>query len=318
MTVLNVLCLVGAAVLLGRALGWSVLDAAVLILLSGNAIMSCLRFGQLYIVIATFCIMGYCAWCARRPWLAGACFGLFAPIKYFPLIFPAYFTLRRQWKLGLGAALAIVAVLACSVVVLGWKIHATFLTSVLGNHLTAHIGQQDPFAAAFQSFDTLFRRLFVFDPVLNPHPLWPAPAAQVLATVLVKGAIVSAAAVAMMQLARAAPESAVAPSLGMAGLAVMLLAPATASYHFNLLWLPMGLLINHFLRAGIRGTGWFLLGAYALIGFFPYKFTYPFEGDGGLTVLAYPRLFLVAAMFTACIYATLTRLGTAQRRLVVS
>jgi hypothetical protein len=46
-----------------------------------------------------------------------------------------------------------------------------------------------------------------------------------------------------------------------------------------------------------------IITAYVLIGFIPYGHSYRFEGDGGLTVLAYPRLLLLLAMFVVCIHA---------------
>jgi hypothetical protein len=301
LTVVNVLCLIASAVLLAIILSWSVLDSATFILLSGFAIISCLRFGQLYIVISTLCILGYYAYLNGRPWLAGVCFGLFTPIKYYPLIYPAYLTARREWRVFLGAAAASVVVVLTGIAVLGWKIHQTFLQSVLRNHLVARIGQQDPFTAGFQSFDTLYRRLFVLDPVLNPHPLWQAPLVQVWGTPLTKAAIVLLAGAALLRLFRERNETATGPSIGILALLLVLIAPGTATYHFTMLWLPVALLINDFMRQGARLMAYFLLGTYALIGFFPYKFTYPFEGRGGLSVLAYPRLFLVAAMFGACV-----------------
>lgn len=310
MTVVNVLCLIAAAVLLAAILTWSIADAAVFVLLSGIAIITCLRFGQLYIVISTCCILGYYAYLRGRPWLAGICFGLFAPIKYFPLIFPACLAARRQWRVVLGTALAILAVALASVAVLGWGIHETFLRSVLGHHLLGHPGQQDPFAAAFQSFDSLSRRLFVRDPMLNPRPWVQAPLVQEISLVVTKAACVLAAAVALTRLARTSKETAVAPSVGILGILVMLIAPATATYHFILLWLPVALLINHFMHQGARRAAYGVLTLYSLIGFFPYKLTYPFEGHGGLTVLAYPRLFLVAAMFSLCVGVVCSR-GTA-------
>jgi len=304
MTAVNVLCLICAAVLLARILGWSIVVSATFVLLSGNAIIACLRFGQIYIIVSTVCILGYYAYLKGRPWLAGICFGLFAPIKYLPLIYPAYLAVRKEWNVALGAAVTILAVALTSLAVLGWEIHETFLASVLGHHLTAHLGSQDPFATAFQSFDTLFRRLFVLDPVLNPHPLWSAPLASTFCTVLTKAAILLAAAAALRQLARsgARTEGSIAPSIGLLGIIVLLIAPATATYHFNLLWLPVALLIDYFIARGMRPLAYFLLGAYASIGFFPYQYAYPFSGRGGLTVLAYPRLFLLAAMFIACVY----------------
>jgi len=306
MTAVNVLCLIGAAFLLAEVLAWRVVEAGVFVLLSGDAIISGLRFGQIYIVISTLFILGYYAYLKGRPWLAGVCFGLFAPVKYLPVIYPAYLASRKQWKVAIGALLTMLAVALTSVAVLGWNIHETFLRSVLGNHLIAHLGQQDPFTTAFQSFDSLFRRLFVLDPTLNPQPFWPSHLALIVATALTKAVVVLAAAAALFQLARGTKDAAVAPSLGILGLLVMLVAPATATYHFTLLWLPVGLLVNYLISQGARPAAYFVLGTYALIGFCPYKYTYPFEGRGGLTVLAYPRLLLLAAMFAVCVYYALT------------
>jgi hypothetical protein len=299
-TVASLLGLLAAILLLARCLGWSRVDAAVFILLSGNAILGGLRFGQPYILIALLCIIGYYALIRGRPRTAGMCFGLPVPIKYFPVVFLAYLGWRRQWKVLQAGLLVILAIAALSIAILGWQVHETFLRSVLGNHLTANIGVQDPFTVRFQSFDTLFRRLFVFDPERNPHPLWPAPALQVLSLLITKVVLVLAGAAALVRLSRSG-AAATAPSMGLIGVLTMLIAPATATYHFALLWLPVALLVDHFFRQGARAGACLILGLYALIGFFPYQFAYPFEGRGGLTVLAYPRLFLLLAMFATCI-----------------
>jgi ABC-type anion transport system duplicated permease subunit len=69
-----------------------------------------------------------------------------------------------------------------------------------------------------------------------------------------------------------------------------------------LLWLPVALLIDYFLAKQARVPAYFILGAYTLIGFIPWQYTYPFEGRGGLTVLAYPRLLVLFAMFVGCVW----------------
>jgi hypothetical protein len=302
MTCVSVLCLVCAIVLLARILSWSLIDTAVFILLSGNAVSGALRLGQPYILVSLSCVLGYYAYVKGRPLLAGLCFGLFSPIKYFPVVILAYFAFRKEWKLVLGGATAILAVALISIGVLGWKIHEDFLSSVLGSHLVANLSMQDPFTASFQSFDTLFRRLFMFDATLNPRPWVALPGLQVIGVIISKASIFLAGVATLVKLARSAAGNAVAPSIGLLGVLTLLLAPATATYHFVLLWLPVGLLVDHFFRQGAHARAYFILGTYALIGFFPYRFTAPFEGRGGLTVLAYPRLLLLLAMFAACVY----------------
>src|SRR4029077_10656493 len=124
-----------------------------------------------------------------------------------------------------------------------------------------------------------------------------APLLRTLSLIAVKGSILLAAAAALVKLAREGASSAVAPSIGILGILVLLIAPATATYMCALLWLPVALLIDYFLAKGARTPAYFILGAYVFIGFIPYTYTYPFEGRGGLTVLAYPRLFVLFAMF---------------------
>jgi hypothetical protein len=301
MTGISLLCLAWSIVLLSRLLGRSLAEAGCLVLLSGYAVYNVLKFGQPYILVSTSCILGYLAYRNGRPLLAGMCFGLFVPIKYFPVVILLYFAFRKEWKVVLGGAAAAAAIVLVSIAVLGWDVHQQFLTSILGPHLTAHLSMQDPFAASFQSFDTLFRRLFVLDAGANPHPWLVLPELAGPAAASTKIAILAVTLVTLQKIARDEGSDSVAPSIGLLGILVLLLAPATATYHFVLLWLPMSLLLGWLLRARAHARAALLIGLYSLIGFCPYGHAYRFEGRGGLTVLAYPRLFLMLAIFIACV-----------------
>ena len=296
-TIVSLVCLLGSIVLLARIVPLRLLDSSVLVLLSGYAICNSLRFGQPYIEVSAACILGYYAWLHNRPLLAGVCFGLFVPIKYYPVFILIYFAVRGQWRVVLGGAIAILAVSSISVAALGWKVHEVFLSSVLGNHLVANLSMQDPFTASFQSFDTLFRRLLVFDATANPHPWLALPGLQSTAVAIAKGTVVVLAVLTLVRLARHDPDNSTAPSVGLLGILMLLIAPATASYHFVLLWLPMGLLLGYLLHEQAHGRAALLLGLYTLISFFPYGHAAGFEGRGGLTVFAFPRLFVLLAIF---------------------
>jgi len=302
MTAVNMVCLVCSIVLLRRVLSLSLADSAAFVLLSGYAVVNVFRLGQPYILVSLSCILGYYAYLKKRPMLAGVCFGLFVPLKYFPVVLLIYFAFRREWRVVLGGACAILAVTLTSIGVLGWRIHEDFLSAILGNHLIGKIDMQDPFTASFQSFDSLFRRLFIFDATANPQPLFASPLLQIIMVTVTKASILLAGIVTIVKLARSGVATATAPSVGLLGILTLLLAPATATYHFVLLWLPVGLLIKYFFQERTPVRAYLILGAYTLIGFFPYRLAYAFEGRGGLTVLAYPRLFLLLAMFIACIY----------------
>jgi hypothetical protein len=121
----------------------------------------------------------------------------------------------------------------------------------------------------------------------------------------VKGLLVLAAAVALGKLTRGAVARPIAPTIGILGVLTILLAPASGTYAGVLLWLPVALCVDYFWSAGARVQASLILGLYALIGFIPYGHLNPFEGRGALSVLAFPRLLLLLAMFVVCIHAVL-------------
>jgi Glycosyltransferase family 87 len=302
-TALNVVCLICSMFLVSRIFKWRLLESALYILLSGWALHTGLRFGHPYILISTFCLLGYHFYRKRMLLLAGLCLGVFVPIKYYPVIVLAGFALHRQWRVLLGGGVAIAAVALVSIGVLGWQVHQIFLLDVLANHLSGHIIPGPRFTAVFQSFDTLFERLFILDPVRNPQPWLSAPRAATLAIVATKALLVLVAGAALIPLVRVRNVRAIEPTIGILGILALLIAPGSGTYAFVLLWLPVALLIDYFLSERASVPAYLILSIYALIGFIPYGHTFPFEGRGGLTVLAFPRLFLLLAMFVVCIYA---------------
>lgn len=304
MIALDVICLICAMLLLSSGFAWPLLDSALFVLLSGHALHTGFAYGHPYILISTVCLLGYSLYLKRRPWPAGLCLGVFVPLKYWPLSILAGFGLHRRWRVLLGGGIGAAAVVLLSVAVLGWEVHRIFLADVVLGHLS---GRLTPSALAAhsaqaQSFDMLFAQLFILDPLQNPHP-WLAmgPQARTLALTSTKVLLVLAAAPALVKLVRATAATALAPTVGILAILTLLLAPASGTYAYVLLWLPVALLIDHFRTEGARVCEYLILGIYALIGFIPYGHTGAFDARGGLTVLAYPRLFLMLAMFVVCI-----------------
>jgi hypothetical protein len=180
------------------------------------------------------------------------------------------------------------------------------------------LGATVPFTAVYQSFDTLIDRLFVLDPTWNPQPWLNAPAFRVVALVVIKSALMLVAAATLVGLARRDGVVAAAPAIGVLGILVLLIAPATATYTFVLLWLPVALLAGYFLSRREHTAAYVTLVTYALIGFIPYGHTSRFEGRGGLTVLAFPRLFLMLAMFITAVWFLALPRPSGQRNAHVS
>jgi hypothetical protein len=313
LTMLSLLALAASILLLSRTLAWPVPVAATFILLSGYAIVGALRLGQPYILVSCACLLGYRLY--RQGWLllGGASLGVFVPVKYFPVVFLGAPAMQRCWRVLAGAALAVLLVALLSVATLGWPIHAQYLHSVLGAHLTAHLSQQGEFSASFQSFDMLYRQLFMFDAAENPHPWIDAPALAPLASALTKIAALLAVGATLWRNRRLPEDGSTALVSSLLGLTGMLLAPATATYHWVLLWLPVALLLNVCAREGRCAVVAIIICCYTLVGFFPYRLTLPFEGAGLASVLAFPRLALLLVLWLVCVTSAWRRSDAPRR-----
>jgi hypothetical protein len=223
------------------------------------------------------------------------CIGSLLPIKYFSLLLLVDQILKRRWQSVLACGLTVVALLATSILALGWEVHRVWLSSVLGEHLQGNLSGQDVYSSTFQSFRSLFRRLFVFDDLFNPNPWIDSTAAYHLATAASLLLPLALTARAIFHVRNDATRSDLSVAILLT--AGLLVAPTTATYHFLLLWLPVGILLQRFSRTGQAKLALATLACYAAIGFLPYSFFRQFDNAGLLTLLAYPRLFLMTVLF---------------------
>jgi Glycosyltransferase family 87 len=299
MTMLNVVCLVSAVVVIRRMFFTSLSEAAAFVLLTGIGLTNAFRLGQLYIVLSLTLLLGYYYQKTGSNGLAGLAAGALMPVKYFSIVLLIDALLKKNRTM-IAWGLATVAFIgALSIGVLGWDIHWQFLTVVFGAHLGGHLTLQDPFSPLFQSFDSLLRRLFLFDDNLNAHPVFASPVLYFGLKVFCLLAVAVTAVYAM----RAAHRHPSDLALAVLCVAALLLAPATATYHFLLLWLPVGILLRHFREQNSTKQFFSSLACYAAIGFIPYSMFVPFDGRGILTLLAYPRLILLIVLFVITVSA---------------
>jgi hypothetical protein len=303
-TVLNLAMLASAVLLVSRVSCFNQLESCAFVLLSGAGLINCLRLGQLYIGVSAFTLLGVYLFKGRREWWAGACLALPVPFKYFPAIFIAYLGIRGRWRVIISSAIVLAGICGASVAILGWPVHAEFLRSVLPNHIRSNLSQQDPFSVAFQSFDSLLRRLFVFDPIRNPHPMADAYGIYLSLKTSLTFLLATLAGLGIWRVERSG-GSRRSLSISLLGILALLIAPATATYHFVLLWLPVGLLLSYLRVSGNRGLFTLSLGLYAGIGLLPYTLFQTLAGPGLLTLAAYPRLWLTCALFITALAAAL-------------
>lgn len=300
-TVLNLAILAGSIVLLSRIVKKDWLWSSLLFLLGGNALVNDFRFGQFYLTLSFLCMCALYSWQGRRQTTSGVLMGIGAMIKYFPVVFLPICIIRREWKVALAFSATIVVFSLLSIAALGIGAHVRFVEEVPGPHLAGEI--QNPFSSSFQSWNSLLRRLFVFDAGLNPHPLFDSPVVFYAGLGSIYGFIVGLVALGLSKLEGIRKGKELEIEFALVSIGGILLFPVSATYHFLLLTVPVAILLS------VTETKWrmeqkILVTLYTLIGFIPYSLFQSFDGRGLLTVLAYPRLFLMAMVFTFALYIT--------------
>ncbi len=304
-TILNMFTLAVMMVLVQRTTRKSLWWVSLLILFTGHGLINDFRFGQCYLILALGLLLGYRSWSWNNPLAAGVLLGAGASIKYFPLVYIPLMILREEWKLLLTFILCVAALNGVTLAIVGTGVYEEFFKNIFMNHLSANM--QDQFSSAFQSWQSLFRRLFVGDDLLNPSPLFLWPAGFVVLTSLVVATVILIAASEAWQLQRIGDETSFPLQFSLLTIAGLTILPASATYHFLLLMLPVALLISTAASSPSRYHTWLAL-AYAALGFIPYHLVRGFDGQGFLTVLAYPRLWLMTIIFIVTV-AYLRKIG---------
>ncbi|HTK83307.1 MAG TPA: glycosyltransferase family 87 protein [Bacteroidota bacterium] len=306
-TVLNILVLGALIVILSAITGNDWRWSSLLVLGSGIALINNFRMGQWYLALLLLMAGGWYLYQRKHFLASGILFGIGAAFKYFPVLFLGVFLLQKEWRGAIALAATVALVYGAGILALGWQLHYEFFTQVLRPHVGGNI--QDPFSANLESWNSLLRKFFVYDPLLNASPILHSNEVFVFMLSLVIAAAVGAACWALYRSRlntgpRPEHEDLQAALIMLTG---MLLLPASATYHFLLLILPVGLFLR---RADFRNI-WekILVITYLTIGFLPYRFFRVFEGKQYLTVLAFPRLWVMTVMFIAgcCYVASLSR-----------
>src|SRR5713101_4885566 len=202
--------------------------SSMLILGSGIGLLNNFRFGQFYLILTLLILLGY--YFGRRGQLvrSGLMFGIGAAFKYFPLIFLPLFIMRKEWKLVAVSVFTVITLYSIGLFVFGIEVYKHFFTSVLIEHLSGNI--QNSFSAVFQSWNSLFLRIFVYDAALNPSPVLNLPSGYGIMKYALTLVILSVTSVTLYKLHRLRQVETLPIQFSVIAVMGMLLLPASATY----------------------------------------------------------------------------------------
>ena len=302
--VFNLALLPAIAWLLRAITGQPFRRVAVIGLLAVVPLQTNFLFGQQHLFVLF--LLTVATWCYFREHDlgAGAALAVAAAVKLYPAVFVLLLVRKRRWR-----ALASLAVVGVLIGVVGlalfgvepWVVYAREIVprAVLRAEVT------DPYDTHMSSLAGMLRRLLIFEPELNPHPLVHAPWAFAVLQPLFACAIL-AAGLWLLTPGRASPERERLDWAAMLAV-VLLLSTGTPTYHLCALILAAALAVDCMLR-----TGW-VAGARASLAVFAVLclVTQDWIADapaGWRILTAYPRVYALTA-FWLLIVAAQRRFG---------
>jgi hypothetical protein len=297
-TLINLGVLLCLIVLLSKTLNKGWLWCALMILLSGHALVNNFRFGQFYLILTLLTLWSLTFWKRDRRLFSGVLMGIGATIKYFPIVFLPLCLIRKEWRIILSFLGTMIALILVSIAVLGIEPYRRFIEAVLLPHLSGNI--QNRFSMNFQSWNSLLARLLLFDSTLNPNPVFNSPLGYSLGLLAVYTAVVTLLVIGLRKTAQTWGNNALSVEFSLLCVGGIVLFPASATYHFLLLSVPISILL------ALGEKTWsieqkILVALYACIGFIPYSLLTVFDGNGLLTLFAYPRLILTTMILVVAL-----------------
>ena len=131
------------------------------------------RYGQFYIFLLFLLTLTFYFLDRKNYFLGGFTTGIAFGLKLYGGPFLLYFAAKRQWKAVLEMAVAGLILLGVALVLFGPADVHYYAKQILPRSLEG--GSIDPYNAGTPTLSTMFRRTFVGEAELNPHPLWNAP-----------------------------------------------------------------------------------------------------------------------------------------------
>ena len=244
-------------------------------------------FGQAYLLLCSLLLEGFLAYKERRPILSGILWGVAILFKIFPAFIFLFLLFRRKYRALLYLSIACALLLTGSLLINGihsWEYYLAHILPKVNN------GQlNDPFTYVFQSAFMLFKKAFIYDALLNPHPFIHSPFIFMAIMALFKALILT---ICIIFTIRKTDDD--LPSFSIWMTASILLSPNGSSYSLVLLLIPLLALVTQLYNFRAIHMGFAITAAALLL----IACNIPVIRLSSFPLWAqFPRLYLLLAFF---------------------
>jgi hypothetical protein len=308
--VIKLLFCVAFVALTRKLTAWHWSSCALILLALGNNLANDFRNGQVYLPLAASLLWILIQSEQDRNRAAGILLGFLSWLKYLPATIIAGMFIGKNMRIAVISLASIVLFAIFQFIIFGWGIMEEYFLHVLLPHLDGEISGQSSYSLLFQSWDGFFLHLFVYSAQFNPYPFIDFEAGYVIAKSFVFAAVLVVLLLSVRRIKKLPVDGIQKKRLILAHLllSALVLLPASASYHFVLLSIPMILLLS--LDFYDRNEKILIAVIYVMIGIIPYGRFFELAGQAGL-IFAYPRLWLISFLYFGCSWIVLRQRTTA-------
>ena len=242
--------------------------------------------GQMHIFVLVLMVAAYFFYIRKHDVACGGCIALAAALKVYPILFLGYLVVKRRWRAALATASAMVIVVFVAELWMGKELLHVYVFQELPRSLQGEV--LDPYNVGFASGASLFHRLLLFEPELNPTPWINSPTLYSVLYPLWQMAMAVPLLFLLQPSASNSDADSDAVEWAVLLLALLALSPVPSSYHFVVMILPVILLLDSLLQRHAIRLGAVAVFLYALISLI---------GAVHIRMLPSLRFWLVSALY---------------------
>lgn len=282
--VISLVLLFLSAALLKRMTSLAWRRIGVLIFLAIAPLHKNFLLGQVHVLMLL--LLALAAWLYFRNWrfLCGLTVATAAAMKIYPALFFLFFLVKKQWRALVGLSCGLAGAMLVSVRLFGADACYTYFREILPFGLRGEI--IDPYTTGWDSWNALLRRLFIFEPELNPAPVAHLPVLYAVLHALLPTLII------VVFLSTIASKSTCSSRQKLEWaiycVLLLLLSSEPLPYHFVVLILAAVLTVDYLTARGETSWTGAIVAFYALA-CLPYDRLYRANPHGWKSLLFFPR-----------------------------
>lgn len=263
---LQILLLFACLRLIVRISGLSMLQSWCILFASGMAMANNFYLGQVYILLLWLLLQAYWAINNEKSSGVGIVAGSGIAIKYVPVLFFPVLLVLNKWRMLVAAMVVLIIIHSVCLFLFGSTVYLEYM-QVLLQHLRGDLEGQSPWSPAFQSWNALGHRIFLYHPTENPNPFFPSNTAFVFFKLNVHLILLGFSAYLFYRIRR--DHFFLEKSIALLISTLLLLTPAGASYHQLIMIVPIVVLYKMMNQNGQKISWIILLLLFSFTGFFP-------------------------------------------------